>query len=65
MVPLCPRCHAILHRGHFDLASDLLDEVLRWYESVHRKSFGYANADLGIDTTSAGILEMYGSFVPD
>jgi hypothetical protein len=64
MTPLCARCHTCLHRGRTDLASDILDELLGWFESVHGRSFGAANVGVGLDTTSAGLLEMYGS-MPD
>jgi len=61
MAPICPGCHACLHRGRTDLASDTLDAVLHWFESVHGTSFSSANGDLDFDTTSTALLEMYGS----
>jgi hypothetical protein len=66
MVPVCPGCHACLHRGQVDLASSFLDELFRWFESVHGMSFQSANGDRAFDTTSTGLLAMYGSdFTPD
>lgn len=64
MVPVCSGCHACLHRGRVDLASAILDEVLRWFETIHGVSFESANMDLGFDLTPAGLLKMYGSDIP-
>jgi hypothetical protein len=47
-----------------DLASAILDEVLRWFETIHGVSFESANMDLGFDLTPAGLLKMYGSDIP-
>jgi hypothetical protein len=60
MVPLCPRCHTCLHRGHLEQASVVLNELLHWYESVHGRSFEFDNGDLGLNLTCTGLLEMYG-----
>ena len=60
MVPVCSGCHACLHHGQVDLASAILVEVLRWFESAHGMSFVSANVDLSFDISPAGILAMYG-----
>lgn len=66
MAPVCPGCHACIHRGQVELAADILDAVLHWFESVHGMSFVAASVDVGFDATSTGLLEMYGSGpVPD
>jgi hypothetical protein len=61
MAPVCPGCHTHLHYGQVDTASAVLDELLRWFESVHGMSFESANAEFGFNTTSAHLLAMYGS----
>jgi hypothetical protein len=63
MAPVCPGCHSCVHRGRSDLASAVLDEVFAWYESVHHVTFQEANDDVDFDTTSGGLLAMYGADV--
>jgi hypothetical protein len=61
MVPLCPGCHACLHRGHIDAAASILGDVFAWFEGKHGRSFQAANQDLGYGTSIEGLLIMYGS----
>lgn len=60
MAPVCPRCHACLHRGAAAIASEVLDRVLRWFESIHGRTFPSSNADLALGTGKADLLRMYG-----
>ena len=60
MVPVCPRCHACLHRGQRDQAADVLNSLFQWFESIYTVPFQQANDDLAFDTTLDGLLEMYG-----
>jgi hypothetical protein len=61
MVPVCPGCHACLHRGAIDRATEVLDRVLTWFESTHGFTFGSANGHTGFDVSPGGLLAMYGS----
>lgn len=61
MVPLCPGCHMCLHHGQNPMASAVLDDVLVWFGSVHGMSFESANSDTGFDTSSTGLMNMYGA----
>jgi hypothetical protein len=61
MAPLCPGCHACLHRGQINLATAVLERVLAWFESVHHVTFESSISDSGFDISSAGLLAMYGS----
>jgi hypothetical protein len=45
----------------YELAADILNKVFDWFSSVHGMSFDSANADLGINTTPVGLVEVYGS----
>jgi 5-methylcytosine-specific restriction endonuclease McrA len=60
MAPLCPRCHACLHRGGAEDAETVLGEVLAWFQSQHGQSHADANNDLILGTTTADLLSMYG-----
>ncbi len=60
MVPLCPTCHAALHRGSAQAASAVLQPVLQWFQFTYGATFQGANNDLGIDVSEVGLLGMYG-----
>jgi len=61
MVPLCPRCHACLHRGQAEPAGEILTAALQWFSEQHGVSFADANADLGVNTSVGELLAMYGT----
>jgi hypothetical protein len=61
MVPLCPGCHACLHRGATPAARLVLNEVLAWFESIHHETFESCNHDIIFDITADGLLGIYGA----
>ena len=60
MAPVCPGCHACLHRGAINLASAVLDHLLAWLESVHHVPFESSNRDTGFDISRGGLLRCTG-----
>ena len=60
MVPLCPTCHAAVHRGGAQAASAVIQPIFRWFQSAHGATFQDANNDLGIDLSEIGLLRIYG-----
>jgi hypothetical protein len=60
MAPLCPRCHACLHRGGAEDAETVLGDLLVWFESQHGQTYADANRDLNLGTAPTDLLAMYG-----